>query len=99
MIFILIPLILSVVFLLCWGWVKLVKLVFDKPIKWLDAKTARLKKTDNPYIMQHRVRHYNDKMYDEYLEWMEKHNHGLPVDKILTKEEARFEREMKNVYK
>ncbi|WP_257657660.1 hypothetical protein [Parapedobacter lycopersici] len=91
---ILIPIIGSILYVLIWGWVKLVNFLFNPVIKKLEAKKARLQKTDNPYIVQHRMRVHNDKMYDEYLEWMSKHYPGVPIDKFKFPEEQAFEREM-----
>lgn len=96
---ILIPIIGSILYVLIWGWVKLVNFFFNPVIKKLEAKQARLRKTDNPYIVQHRMRMHNDKMYDEYIAWMNKHYPGVPIDKFKFPEEQAFEQEMKNTTK
>lgn len=92
---ILIPIIGSILYILIWGWMKLVNFIFNPIIKKLEAKKARLQKTDNPYIVYHRMRNHNDKMYDEYLDWMNKHSPGIPVDKVKSPEEQRFEEEIR----
>lgn len=92
---ILIPIIGSILYVLIWGWVKLVNLIFNPIINKLEAKKKRLNKTDNPYINYHRSKVHNDKMYDEYLAWMNKHAPGIPVDKFKFPEDQAFEEEMK----
>lgn len=54
---------------------------------------------ENPYIEEHKMRMFNDMMYEDYIKWMDKNGHGLPVDKIKTPEEIRFEQEMKDTHK
>lgn len=93
---ILIPIIGGLLFAIIWGWVKLVNVMFNPLIRKLEAKKARLLKTDNPYIVQHRMRNHNDKMYEEYIAWMDKHHPGIPMDKYKFPEEQAFENEMKN---
>lgn len=92
----LIPIILAIAFLLCWAWVKLINMIFNPIIKRLDnkAKDIRDPYRHNPYVQSHRLRLYNDHQYDQYIEWMDKNNHGLPVDKVLTPEEIRFKKQL-----
>lgn len=96
---ILIPIIGSILYVLIWGWIKLINLIFNPAIKRLERYKARLKKSDNPYIVQHRMRNHNDKMYDEYIEWMSKHHPGIPVDKYKFPEEHAFDKEINQARK
>ncbi|WP_299153062.1 hypothetical protein [uncultured Christiangramia sp.] len=89
--------VLGVVFfggLLLWGFIKGVNALFRPLIRKAEAKAARLKGEDNPYIQAHKMRQNNDQMYEEYLNWMDRTGGGLPIDKIKTPEERRFEKQM-----
>ena len=81
--------VILVVVLLSVLWVLLVNIIMNPMIR--KAK----KKESNPYIMYHEMRSLNDQHYEDYLKWMDKHNKGLPVEKILTKEEWEFEQQLK----
>ena len=70
----------------CWAWVKFVNWIL--PTK----KPTPL----NPYIDSHLMRRANDKAYAEYLEWLDKDGGGLPIEKVKTGEELKFENELKN---
>lgn len=56
-------------------------------------------KPDNPYIKAHKLRQANDKWYEDYINWMDKNGAGMPMDKVKTPEEIRFEQEMKDTHK
>lgn len=64
--------------------------------KWFVKKKPPI---DNPYIKAHKLRQANDRWYDDYINWMNKSGAGLPIDKVKTPEEIRFEKEMKETYK
>lgn len=70
---------------LIWAWVKFVY--------WLLPKKKQ-ENTENPYIHSHLMRRANDKAYDEYLDWLDKNNGSLPIEKLKTREELKFEREI-----
>lgn len=56
------------------------------------------KKTDNnPYIIYHKTKMQNDKNYEEYLDWLEKHGDGVPVDKVLTPEDKKASKKIKKL--
>lgn len=70
---------------LCWLWIKL--------IYWILPSKA---KAVNPYIEAHITRTHNDKLYDEYLEWMDKNNEYLPFDKFKSDEEKRYDKKVED---
>lgn len=82
------------VFVLGYLFIKAVNAVFDPLINKLDKRKQRILKSDNPYIVAHRMRRGNDALYEEYLNWLDKTGGGLPIDKIKTAEELRFEKEL-----
>ena len=60
-------------------------------------KSSLIKKTPkkvNPYIQAHEIRQINDANYEDYIKWLDKNNHALPIDKIKTAEELEFERKL-----
>ncbi len=73
----------------CYGFVKAVNVVFNPWIRKLDAKKT------NPYITAHTNRIRNDNYYEEYLKWMDKTNGELPIHKVKTPEERRFDKNIK----
>lgn len=79
--------------ILIYGFIKLVNAIFNPIIKKLDAEKETFK-TSNPYIQAHQMRRHNDKNYEEYLEWLNNTGGDLPIDKIKSEEELRFERKM-----
>lgn len=81
---------------LIYGFIKMINAVFNPVIKRLEDKKRRMYKLDNPYIQAHQVRRHNDDSYQEYLEWLDKNNGSLPIDKLKTHEELRFEEEINN---
>ncbi len=79
---------------LIYGFINLVNAIFNPMIKTLEDRKKPKYNVDNPYIQAHQVRRNNDANYQEYLEWLDKNNGSLPIDKLKTEEELRFEREM-----
>lgn len=71
----------------CYGFVKAVNAVFNPAIK-------RLSNNENPYIKAHTNRKRNDAYYEEYLNWMDKTNSDLPIDKVVSEEERSFFRKI-----
>jgi|GEM_PF-2783469 len=72
---------------LIYGFIKMVNALFNPTIKRLEAKKQRILKTDNPYIVSHRNKIHNDRMYDEYLEWLDRNGGDLPFEKWKSQEE------------
>lgn len=72
---------------LIYGFVKMVNAIFNPAIERLDKKKNRILQTDNPYIAAHRMKLSYDKMYDEYLDWLDKNGGDLPFEKWKTDEE------------
>lgn len=68
-----------------WAWIKFVNWIL--PSKKLDL--------ENPYIHLHLMRRANDKAYNDYLDWLDHTDGGLPIEKIKTQEEFIFEQEIK----
>ena len=62
--------------------------------KLVREKQVSAPKEFNPYIEYHIRRRKNDANYEEYLEWMDKNNYRLPVDKVMTEEEFLFYKEI-----
>lgn len=61
----------------------------------------QIKENENPYILAQKKIDLNNKHYEEYLEWMEKNIHnslGVPLDKIMTKEEFIAEQKIKSAF-
>lgn len=72
---------------LIYGWLKLVNAIFS-PFEKKDE--------DNPYIKAHRVKMQNDKMYNEYLKWLDKNGGDIPFEKWKTREEKKFDKKIKD---
>ncbi len=77
-----------------YGFIKAVNAVFNPLIRWTERKRDRLQLKDNPYVQAHMERRWNDKMYDEYLDWLDQTNGSLPIEKLKSKEEIEFENEV-----
>jgi hypothetical protein len=77
-------------YLIKW-WIKLVNYVF----KGVIPEKHKVKSSQNPYIKAHQMRKYNDESYDEYLNWLDKNGGDMPIDKVKSKEEQRFEKQWK----
>lgn len=77
---------------ICYGFVKAVNAIFNPMINRLEKKKKRLNKSDNPYIQAHRVKMWNDKIYQEYLEWLDKTGGDMPFEKWKTEEEEAFDK-------
>ena len=71
--------------LLIWAWVKFVNWM-------LPSKKNTL--VENPYIHSHLIRRANDKAYENYLDWLDKTGGDLPIEKVKSKEELKFEIEV-----
>lgn len=79
-----------------YGFVKGINAIFNPMIQKLEKKNDKLTGKDNPYIQAHLMRRQNDEMYEEYLNWLDRTGGDLPIDKIKTKEEQRFEQKFNN---
>ncbi|MGV3695504.1 hypothetical protein [Flavobacterium sp.] len=75
----------------CWLWCKFVMILFGKIYRIINRK--KIQEQNNPYIQAQKLKMANDKNYEDYLEWMNKHSYGVPFQKIMTREE--FEAENK----
>jgi len=95
--FLIVSIIVLLGVVLCYLWVKLVNLIFNPIIRWLDRKNTRLNKTDNPYIQAHKLKFHNDFMYDEYLKWLNENGGDIPFEKWKTDEEREFDKKF-NIY-
>lgn len=80
----------------CYLWIKAVNVLFQPAINRLERKRAKLEKRDNAYVQAHLLRRNNDQMYEEYLDWLDKTGGDLPIDKIRTREEERFARNIRS---
>lgn len=87
MVWMMIILAIPATYYLCKWWVKGVFWVFGNP----------LKRQRNLYINAHRVKIDNDRQYDEYLKWLNKKGEGVPIPKVMTKEDAEAEKQIKRL--
>lgn len=75
----------------CYLWVKFVfaifRLINKKPIQ----------KPINPYIEAQKTIMENDKNYEDYLKWMDEKGSGVPLNKLMTEEEYKAERQYKKL--
>lgn len=74
---------------LCYAWVKFVFFIF----KLFKPKP----KEKNPYIEAQKIINENDEKYQEYLLWMQSNGGGVPMQKLMTKEEFEVDREIKRL--
>ena len=81
----LVILIIVIAIILIYLWIKVVNAVFNPIIR-------RLEKKDNPYIQAHRVKMYNDKMYSEYLVWLDKNGGDIPFEKWKVNVEGKLKK-------
>ena len=72
-------------------WVKLVWFIITPKKKVAEKRTE----PTNPYIEAQKTIMDNDKNYEDYLDWFEKHGTGVPVDKIKHQKEIDFENQYK----
>lgn len=82
-----------VCFVLCYLWVKFVFAIFSPKI-WNRKK---LKEDSNPYIKAQKLINANHKNYDDYLIWMQNNGGGIPLDKVMTREEFEGDAEIKKL--
>lgn len=53
---------------------------------------------NNPYINYHKSKMNNDEHYQDYLYWLEKKGNGVPVDKMVSPEDKKAERKIKDLF-
>lgn len=66
-----------------------------KLYRWVSPKKPKL---ENPYVKAHLIKLHNDKMYDEYQDWMAKHGSGVPIPKVTTPEDVEAEKKIKRLF-
>lgn len=78
---------IGVLFLIiaCYFWVKLVFLLVGKLNSFIFRN--RIKEERNPYIREQKARMWNNQKYEEYEKWMRTKGDGIPLEKVITKEE------------
>ncbi len=74
----------------CYLWWKLCMFFY----RLISPKKAVI---SNPYIEAHKAKIRNDKWYDEYIFWMEKNGHGVPIQQIKSPEDIEAEKKIKNL--
>lgn len=62
------------------------------------VKESKKRIESNPYVQQHKAKLKNDELYDEYMGWAAKHGEGVPVPKLVTKEDAEAEKKIKRLF-
>lgn len=53
----------------------------------------------NPYIEAHKYKLRNDKMYDDYIDWLDKKGEGVPIPKIKSPEDIQAEMKINKMFK
>jgi hypothetical protein len=81
----------------CYVWWKICIYAKNKAIAFINRND--IKENSNPYILAQKKVDLNNKHYEEYLEWMQKNSSGVPLDKIMTKEEFIAEQKIKSAIK
>lgn len=71
--------------------------LFFKAIFQLTFFSKRNHENSNPYIKTQLLINQNNKNYDEYLKWMGKNGGGVPIEKVMTKEEFEAEQKLKRL--
>lgn len=82
--------------LACVLWWKLCIFGMNKTIAFINRK--EIKENSNPYILAQKKIDKNNRDYEEYLEWMQKSSSGVPIDKLMTKEELIAEQKIKSAF-
>jgi hypothetical protein len=68
----------------------------NKTIAFINRK--QIKENENPYILVQKRVDLNNKHYEEYLEWMQSQSSGVPIEKMMTKEEFIAEQKIKSAF-
>lgn len=82
--------------LACYLWWKLCMYAMNKTIAFINRK--QIKENENPYILVQKRVDLNNKHYEEYLEWMQSQSSGVPIEKMMTKEEFIAEQKIKSAF-
>jgi hypothetical protein len=69
----------------CYLWVKLVFVLIDKLHNYIFRN--KIKENQNPYIAEQKARMQNDQNFEEYEKWMRTKGDGIPLEKVITKDE------------
>lgn len=64
----------------------------DKAYEVFVLARKRINKLKNPYIIAHQEKMKNDMMYDDYIKWLDKNGHGVPIPKIKSPEDIQAEK-------
>ncbi|MBA4154155.1 MAG: hypothetical protein C0512_07405 [Flavobacterium sp.] len=56
-----------------------------------------LERRKNPYIKAQKTIDKNNRDYENYLKWMDKNSNGVPLNKMMTKEEYVAEQKIKSL--
>lgn len=80
----------------CVLWWKLCMFAMNKTIAFINRK--EIKENSNPYILAQKKIDKNNRDYEEYLEWMQKSSSGVPIEKLLTREEFIAEQKIKSAF-
>lgn len=65
-------------------------------IRWISNgfNKKQIDSKPNPYIQMHEIKDLNDTNYDDYLKWLDKKGHGVPIPKINTPEDKVAEKKI-----
>ena len=76
---------------ICYAFIKGIQKLYS------HLKASKEDLTPNPYIEAHKLRHENDKNYEDYLSWLNEQGGDIPIKKVLTREEWEFEKKLKSI--
>ena len=79
----------------CYGWWKLCMSLYNHSYKLINRK--KLREENNPYIKAQKLIDKNNQDYQNYIDWMQKNSNGVPLDKIMTKEEFTADQKIKKL--
>lgn len=69
----------------------------NKGIAFINRKA--IKENSNPYILAQKKIDQNNRDYQNYINWMQKNSSGVPLEKIMTKEEFLAEQKIISAFK
>lgn len=69
----------------CYFWLKLVFAMCNKLHNYFNRN--KIKEDFNPYIVEQKARMWNNQKYEEYEKWMRTKGDGIPIEKVIAKDE------------
>lgn len=81
--------------LACYVWAKICYGLYKGFYNIINNK--KIREENNPYIKAQKLIDKNNQDYQNYINWMQKNSNGVPLDKIMTKEEFTADQEIKKL--